>query len=72
MGNFLTATVYMHACARAAHGVHWVCCVSFSCCLFDLARFFLPSLSSLIKTFICIYIIVHVAAGVGDTEAEGA
>ena len=30
----------------------WVCCVALSCCLFDLACFFLPSFSSLIK--ICV------------------
>ena len=28
----------------------WVCCVALHCCLFDLACFFLPSFSSLIKT----------------------
>ena len=30
----------------------WVCCVALPCCLFDLACFFLPSFSSLIKTCI--------------------
>ena len=34
-------------------GDSWVCCVALPCCLFDLACFFLPSFSSLIKT--CIY-----------------
>ena len=32
----------------------WVCCVALLCCLFDLACFFLPSFSSLIKTCITI------------------
>ena len=30
-----------------------VCCVALPCCLFDLAYFFLPSFSSLIKTCTC-------------------
>ena len=32
----------------------WVCCVALPCCLFDLACFFLPSFSSLIKTCACL------------------
>ena len=32
----------------------WVCCVALPCCLFDLACFFLPSFSSLIKTCILV------------------
>ena len=35
------------------HLLPWVYCVALPCCLFDLACFFLPSFTSLIKT--CTY-----------------
>ena len=34
-----------------------MCCVALPCCLFDLACFFLPFFSSLIKTCIYIYLV---------------
>ena len=39
----------VHVHVRNVH----VCCVALPCCLFDLACFFLPSFSSLIKTYVC-------------------
>ena len=47
--------IYIH---DAFCGIYtWVCCVALPCCLFDLACFFLPSFSSLIKT--CIYMYMY-------------
>ena len=36
----------------------WVCCVALPCCLFDLACFFLPSFSSVIKTCVCVHVCI--------------
>ena len=36
-------------CVCFSHVPYTVCCVALPCCLFDLACFFLPSFSSLIK-----------------------
>ena len=47
---------------KTSQATAWVCCVALPCCLFDLACFFLPSFSSLIKTFTCVlYIYIHVS-----------
>ena len=49
-------TVHIHVYLRQLIFLRrsdWVCCVALPCCLFDLACFFLPSFSSLIKT--CTY-----------------
>ena len=54
-GKVRAATVYIHACTRIYMYMYMhVCCVALLCCLFDLACFFLPSFSSLIKTCTCI------------------
>ena len=39
--------------------VHTCSCVALPCCLFDLACFFLPSFSPLIKTYTCLYVIAY-------------
>ena len=46
---------HLCTCMYIVH-VHWVCCVTLPCCLFDLALFFLPSFSHLSLKHVYIHV----------------